>query len=480
MEYDTSTTKADPIPASADHQKSDVDSHRGHIRTQSKQADVSILNEPVTFAFSGRTAKNRFLKAPMTERLCHWNKEGEDISARGVPSPEYLHLYRRWGEGSIGIIVSGNTMVRYDAVEAYGNPILVDDHDNRVAKFKEVTAAAKAQGSLIVAQLSHPGRQGTKYLNPNPISASDVHLTIKWAGNEFAKPRPMSVQEIKQMVGYWGESAFLCWKAGFDGVQEKADVNSVHCAHGYLLAQFLSPTTNRRTDEYGGDLTNRSRIVFEIIEEIHRRVPDPSFIICVKMNSVEFQDKGTTPEDARDLCLKLEEARVDFVDLSGGTFEGRAFEHKKQSTIAREAYFIEFAEMIRPLLKKTKVYVTGGLRTAAGMVKAIEEGACDGIGIGRPLAAEPYLVKEILEGKVSGALENYVPLPLNTQSSGTQLQQIGHGDELVSDWSVEEEVKRWVEAHEKETARKISILPTVDSSGYAPMKAQAGFAYLRA
>src|ERR1700742_4426601 len=175
----------------------------------------------------------------------------------------------------------------------------------------------------------------------------------------------------------------------------------VHCAHGYLLAQFLSPTTNRRTDEYGGDLNNRSRIVFEIIEEIRRRVSDPSFIICVKLNSVEFQDKGTTPEDARNLCLKLEEARVDFVDLSGGTFEARAFEHKKQSTIAREAYFIEFAELIRPLLKKTKVYVTCGFRTSAGMVAAVQEGACDGIGIGRPLAAEPYLVKEILGGKVT-------------------------------------------------------------------------------
>lgn len=136
-----------------------------------------------------------------------------------MPSPEYLHLYRRWGEGDIGIIVSGNTMVRYDAVEAYGNPIIVDDHDGRIAKFKEVTDAAKAHGSLIVAQLSHPGRQGNKYLNPNPVSASDVHLTIKWAGNEFNKPRPLSVAEIKEMVKIWGESAYLCWKAGFDGVQ---------------------------------------------------------------------------------------------------------------------------------------------------------------------------------------------------------------------------------------------------------------------
>lgn len=254
----------------------------------------------------------------------------------------------------------------------------------------------------------------------------------------------------------------------------------VHCAHGYLLAQFLSPTTNHRTDEYGGDLDNRSRIVFEVIEEIHRRVPDPSFIVCVKLNSVEFQDKGTTPEDAKNLCLKLEDARVDFVDLSGGTFEGRAFHHVKESTKRREAYFIEFAETIRPLLKKTKVYVTGGLRTASGMARAIEEGSCDGIGIGRPLAAEPYLCKELLSGKVTGAIENLMPLPMNTQASGSQLHQVGKGDELISDWSVESEVNRWLKANEIETERKNSILPRVDSSGYAPLKAEAGFAYLRA
>ncbi len=177
-------------------------------------------------------------------------------------------------------------------------------------------------------------------------------------------------------------------------------------AHGYLLAQFLSLTTNKRTDEYGGDLDNRSRIIIEIIEEVHHRVNDPSFIVCVKMNSVEFQPGGQTPDDCKNLCLKLEQAKVDFVDLSGGTFEGRAFEHKKESTKKRESYFIEFAEMIRPLMKKTKVYVTGGFRTANGMAQALKDGACDGVGIGRPLGAEPYLCKEILEGRVTGAIEN--------------------------------------------------------------------------
>ena len=258
----------------------------------------------------------------------------------------------------------------------------------------------------------------------------------------------------------------------------------MHCAHGYLLAQFLSPSTNHRTDQYGGPLANRARIILEIIAEIDRRVrsQDPSFIVCVKLNSVEFQDKGTKPEEARELAMMLEEARVDFVDLSGGTFEARAFEHKKESTKKREAYFIEFAEQLRPLLKKTKVYVTGGFRTASGMVTAIDEGACDGVGIGRPLSAEPYLCKEILEGKVMGAIDNYMPLPMNTQASGTQLHQVGKGEEKISDWSVKEEVDRWIKANEIETKRKESILPKIDSSGYPWITAgdTAGFEYLRA
>ncbi|KAK3076694.1 hypothetical protein LTS18_012315, partial [Coniosporium uncinatum] len=394
-------------------------------------------------------------------------------SARGIPSPEFIRLYERWGQGRIGVIVAGNLMVRYDAVEAFGNPIFCDNHDGRLTKYAEVARVSKQHGSLLVAQLSHPGRQGGVALNPNPVSASDVQLKKKWAGNEFGKPRALTVPEIKEVVEAFAESAYWCHQAGYDGVQ-------VHCAHGYLLAQFISQTTNLRTDEYGGDLSNRSRIVFEIIDAIKERVNDPTFIICVKINSVEFQDRGTTPEDCAFLCEKMEQYGVDFVDLSGGTFEARAFEHKKDSTKAREAYFIEFAEMIRPKIKKMKIYVTGGFRTAAGMVRAVKDGACDGVGIGRPLAAEPFLCKEILEGKVQGSIENLVPLPQNTQASGTQIHQIGQDwvEGTVSDWSSEEEVKRWMEDLEKETERKQKILPKVDSSGYPPMRPVDGFKYL--
>lgn len=258
----------------------------GRVRIKGDNVDFSPLGESITFPFSGKTAMNRFLKAPMTERLCYWPEDHmEHREGRGVPTKEYIELYRRWGEGQLGVIVLGNLMVRYDAVEAFGNPIFCDNHDGRLEKYKEMVKAAKAHGSLVVAQLSHPGRQGGKALNPNPVSASDVQLKIKWAGNEFNKPRPITIPEIKDVVQSFANSAYWCHQAGMDGVQ-------VHCAHGYLIAQFLSKTTNLRTDEYGGSLENRSRLVFEIIDAIREKVPDPNFIICVKMNSVEFQEGG--------------------------------------------------------------------------------------------------------------------------------------------------------------------------------------------
>jgi 2,4-dienoyl-CoA reductase-like NADH-dependent reductase (Old Yellow Enzyme family) len=217
-------------------------------------------------------------------------------------------------------------MVNYTSIEAYGNPIFRDNHDDRLAQYKALIDASKAHGSLFVAQLSHVGRQGGKALNPEPVSASDVQLMVKFGGNEFAKPRPLNKKEIEGVVEDFAESAFWCWKAGADGAQ-------IHCAHGYLLAQFISPSTNKRTDEYGGSLENRSRIVFEIIDKIREKVPDKTFSVSVKLNSVEFQDGGITTEDFQDLCIKLEKYEVDFVDLSGGTFEARAFKHAKESTV---------------------------------------------------------------------------------------------------------------------------------------------------
>ena len=125
-------------------------------------------------------------------------------------------------------------------------------------------------------------------------------------------------------------------EAGYDGIE-------LHGAHGYLLAQFLSQSTNLRTDKYGGSLENRSRLIVEVAQEIRRRT-SPNFILGIKMNSVEFQDKGFQPEEAKQLASILEENKFDFIELSGGTYEALGFGHKRESTKAREGFFGKFSD----------------------------------------------------------------------------------------------------------------------------------------
>lgn len=326
----------------------------------------------------------------MTERLSSWDQH--DPTKRGTPSKELIELYRQWGKDSFGIILSGNLLVNTMDLEAPGNPILSKDSmspEKREA-FSEMVKAAKAHGSLFVAQLSHAGRQVAEFIQPNPVSASDVKLDDRM-GMSFGKPKALTLEGIKNVVDEFAFAAEECQKAGFDGVE-------LHGAHGYLLAQFLSESTNKRTDQYGGSLENRSRIIFEIIDEIKKRVNEPKFIIGIKINSVEFQTGGFDTKECAELCKDLESAGLDFVELSGGTYEQLGF--KRQSTQKREAFFLDFAEVIRPSLKKTIVYVTGGFRTGKAMVDAVKGGSTDGIGLARPVCAELTICKDLIENKV--------------------------------------------------------------------------------
>ena len=132
-------------------------------------------------------------------------------------------------------------------------------------------------------------------------------------------------------------------------------------------------------------------------------MPDKSFGLGIKVNSVEFQSGGFSTEDCRELCAALEQHGFDFVELSGGTYQETAFKHKRDSSRKREAYFLEFADMILPELTKTKAYVTGGLRTVKGMVAALD--TVHGVGLGRPACHEFDLPQKILDGKVVSSVD---------------------------------------------------------------------------
>lgn len=367
----------------------------------------------------------------MTERISSWDPK--NFEARGIPSDNLINVYKRWGEGQLGTILTGNIMIELDQLEAAGNPIIpcgAPFNGKRFDAFKRLAAATKAHGCLCVAQMSHPGRQTPLNLQPNPVSASDVQLEGIVMGMQFAKPHPASSEEIERIIEGFAQSAEYLYKAGFDGIE-------LHGAHGYLLAQFLAESTNKRTDKYGGSLENRSRLIIEIAQAIQKRVPK-DFIIGIKINSVEFQKGGFDTEECRKLCASLEANKFDFVELSGGTYEELAFGHKKESTKKREAFFLDFAQTIVPALTKTKTFVTGGFKTVGAMVHALN--TVDGVGLARPVCQEPRLCSDILSGKVKGAIKQRLDqnnFGLTNVAAGSQIRMICKDQEPI-DLSKEE------------------------------------------
>jgi 2,4-dienoyl-CoA reductase-like NADH-dependent reductase (Old Yellow Enzyme family) len=394
-------------------------------RYEAEHKDPAPLGKPLEFAFSKKTSQNRFLKGAMTERLSSW--DAQNLEARGVPSKNLINVYRRWGEGEFGVILTGNVMFEYDHLEAAGNPIIprgAPYEGERFEGFKELATQSKKHGSLIVAQVSHPGRQVADNIQKNPISASDVQLEGNVMGMTFAKPRAATDEDIKNIIEGFAHAAEYLEKAGYDGVE-------LHGAHGYLLAQFLAPSTNKRTDKYGGSLENRARIITEIGQEIRKRTSE-NFILSIKLNSVEFQDKGFGTEEAATLCKLLEDNSFDFVELSGGTYEQLAFGHKRESTKKREAFFLEFAEKITPSLSKTRTYVTGGFKSAAAMVDALS--TVDGVGLARPVCLEPELPRQIINGEVHAAINQLTDdndFGATNVAAGTQIRQLGKDQQPI-------------------------------------------------
>lgn len=190
------------------------------VRWPSDDVDASPLGKPLKFEFSGITAPNRFLKAAMTERISSWHPK--DLEARGVPSKELINLYKRWGEGEAGIILTGNILIEPDHIEAPGNPIIprtAPFEGERFEAYKELAKQAKAHGSLCIGQVNHPGRQVQDAIQPHPVSASDVQLEGVAMGMTFAKPRAASQEDIDQIIEGFGHAAEYLDKAGYNGIE---------------------------------------------------------------------------------------------------------------------------------------------------------------------------------------------------------------------------------------------------------------------
>jgi 2,4-dienoyl-CoA reductase-like NADH-dependent reductase (Old Yellow Enzyme family) len=156
-------------------------------RWNSAPVDMQLLSLSLGFEFSKRHSPNRFLKGAMSERLSSYTLSG-DGDEQGIPSPELANLYRIWGEGNIGVIITGNIMVDVEHMEAAGNaviPLTSPFHGQRFEAFSNIASSGKRNGSLIIGQINHPGRQCEAKLQENPLSASDIQLEVRFPHLQF-------------------------------------------------------------------------------------------------------------------------------------------------------------------------------------------------------------------------------------------------------------------------------------------------------
>lgn len=344
----------------------------------------------------GLDLKNRLAKAPLTEGLA------DELNRA---TPRHVRLYRAWAEGGAALVVTGNVQVDRRHLERPGNVVidaLRPETAESLAALRDYAAAGTANGAALLMQINHPGRQTPRRVCAEPVAPSAVPLNLP--ASAFAPPRALEAAEIEAIRERFVHTAVVARDTGFSGVQ-------VHAAHGYLLSQFLSPLANRRDDSWGGSLANRARLLLDVVRAIRARC-GPKFAIAAKLNSSDFQQGGFSDDECLDVVRWLGEAGLDLLEISGGTYEqpsmmgvgvGRGVEPVRESTARREAYFLDYAERIRAVASMP-LMLTGGFRSRTAMADALRAGACDLIGLGRPMCVEPDLPNRLLSGDAHRAV----------------------------------------------------------------------------
>lgn len=339
---------------------------------------MNDLHEPLNLP-CGLVLPNRIMKASMSEALAE---------PTHAPGARLEQLYRTWSRGGYGLLITGNVMVDRTQLGEPGNVVIENDRD--LDALTRWSKSAHDGGVPIWAQLNHPGRQSNPLaIGHTPVAPSAVPLTLPGS----ATPRELTAAEIEDILERFVTAATVCETAGFDGIQ-------IHAAHGYLVTQFLSPLSNLRTDEWGGDPARRMRFLLEIVRRIRARV-SPGFAVGVKLNSADFQRGGFSEDESRAVVAALAEEGIDLLEISGGNYESPAMAGSAAaSTRAREAYFLDYARTVRQIAGGVPLAVTGGFRSRAAMQEALHAGDCDVVGIARPAATVPDAAAAVLSERV--------------------------------------------------------------------------------
>jgi len=320
---------------------------------------------------------NRFVRSATWEGMC---------DEYGRPTEKLANLYTDLAKGGTGLIISGYTVVHTTGRQMTGS--LGACSDTHIPIMKDLTDTVHGAGGILFAQLVHAGAQTSKRVIGNiPIAPSSVESPF-YSG----VPREMTIDEVHEMITAFGQAARRIKEAGFDGLQ-------FHGAHGYLINQFLSPLTNRRTDEYGGSLEKRFRFLKEVYEIVRDEVGN-DFPVTIKLSGSDNLEGGLAIDDAVEYAKRLDEMGIDAIEVSAGTAgSGDGVPVRKGiNREEKEAYNAHFSKKVKSEVN-TPVIVVGGLRSYNIINRLLQEGAADLFSLSRPLIREPDLVRKWSEDK---------------------------------------------------------------------------------
>ncbi|NFM46416.1 NADH:flavin oxidoreductase [Clostridium botulinum] len=325
--------------------------------------------------------KNRFI------RSATWDRMSEDD---GHLNNEVIKRYEDLAKGGVGLIVTGYAFI---SKNEQPNPKMFAIYDDSfIEDYKVLVDRVHKYGSKIAIQIVYGGSQ-----SEHP-SAGEMNIYGPSAVKNIVSgitPKEATKEDIRDIVRKFGDAALRAKKAGFDAVQ-------IHAAHGYLLSQFLTLYYNRRNDEYGGDIHNRAKIIYETIEEIRKRVGN-DYPIMIKINYDDLMEKnpGLTTEESIEVFKKMDELSIDIIEPSAANLSSGEANYPFRTginSVEKQSYFKEDVMKIASEVK-AKVILMGGNRNINLMNEILNTTEIEYFSLSRPLLAEPDLINKWMDNK---------------------------------------------------------------------------------
>lgn len=317
--------------------------------------------------------RNRVMMTPMGSNLANPD---------GSISEEHKNYYKLRAEGGVGLIVVENVCVDFP-MGSNGTSQLRLDHDMFIPHLYELTEKVHAWGAKISIQINHAGAAAMpSRIGCQGVSASDI--PCKRGG---AVPRPLTIEEVYDLVQKYADASKRAQMAGFDAVE-------IHAGHSYLVNQFISPVTNHRTDEFGGNPENRARFLKLILEETRKRV-GPNFPIMIRISADEFFPGGNTLADTLD-WLPYVDKNVDLYNVSAGLND--SMELMIDKGYLPDGWKRYLSKAVKEKTGKP-VIISGNIRTPKVAEDIIASGDADIVAMGRSFIADPVWCNKVMQGR---------------------------------------------------------------------------------